>query len=402
MLPACFGGIWIIMTPVFIISEYNPFHTGHGRMIEEIRDRVGDAVIVSVMSAPFVQHGEPALFPPDVRAKAAVCGGADLVLSLPFPYCASGARFFATAGVRIAAEFSSLHPVIAFGSECGDLDLLCRIAEESEKLRLFERNGEDRPDIPYPEYLFSAVKENLGEEAALELKKPNNILGVEYLASVMREGADITALTVKRAGGQHDGGAGICSSALRSSFCSGDEETFYGGMTSDAAAVFREAVKEGTYSLGWDGLSDAVLGILRMFPDEDPDRFADAGGGLGGRILAAAGQASSVGELFGLCATKRYTNARIRRAVLSMVTGVTEEDLKMPPEFVNVLALNSAGRNVLGEYGGDLELITRPSGTDGRTRLKTLYLKAMSLYDLSLKKRRGSRDFMKKSPFTDF
>lgn len=390
------------MTPVFIISEYNPFHTGHGRMIEEIRDRVGDAVIVSVMSAPFVQHGEPALFPPDVRAKAAVCGGADLVLSLPFPYCAAGARFFAAAGVRVAAAFASLRPVIAFGSECGDLDLLRRIAEESEKLRLFEKNGEERPDVPYPEYLSRAVGESLGEKAALELKKPNNILGVEYLAALMRECPGISALTVKRTGGRHDADAGICSSALRNSFYSGNEEAFYSGLPPLSAEVFREAVKEDRYSLGWDGLSDAVLGILRMFPDADSDRYADAGGGLGSRILAAAGQASSVGELFELCATKRYTNARIRRAVLSMAAGVTEEDLKTPPEFVNVLALNTAGRAVLGEYGGDLAIVTRPAGTDGGTRLRTLYLKAMSLYDLSLKKRRGSRDFMRKTPFTDF
>ena len=145
-----------------------------------------------------------------------------------------------------------------------------------------------------------------------------------------------------------------------------------------------------------------MLGILRMYDGADPDIYADAGGGLGGRIVSAAGQASSAGELFGLCATKRYTNARIRRAVLSIVTGVTENDLKAPPEFVSVLALNSAGRRILGEYAGDLEIITRPSGTDGGTRQKTLYLKAMSLYDLSLKKRRGSRDFMRKNPFIKF
>ena len=385
------------MTPVFVISEFNPFHTGHKKLIDEIKNAVDDAAVVSVLSAPFVQYGGPALLPADVRAKAAVLEGADLVLTLPFPYCVSGARFFATAGVRIASAFSSLSPVLAFGSECGDLELIRRIAQETEREKLFEKSRENDPEIPYAKYLSSAVSERFGEKAAEESGKPNNILGIEYLSAIMREGAGITAMTVKRTDAPDPDR--VCSSALREAFYSGDSDRFYRGIPERAAGVFEKAVSEEYFSLGWEGISDAALGTLRMSGEKDPGRFAGAGGGLGERIMYAASRAADIGELFKLCATKRYTNARIRRAVVSMVTGVTEDDIRRPPEYVNVLALSSNGRNILNGYDGSLRIMTKPSETGGESRQGELTLKAMALYDLSLKRRLGSAEFMKRSPF---
>ena len=67
-----------------IICEYNPFHRGHLLQIEKTREMIGtDGAIVCLMSGFYVQRGEPALFPPAVRAEAAVRSGADLVLELP-------------------------------------------------------------------------------------------------------------------------------------------------------------------------------------------------------------------------------------------------------------------------------------------------------------------------------
>ena len=56
-----------------IISEYNPFHTGHAHQIVQTRTRLGeDTAIVCVMSGNFVQRGEPAVFAKHARAEAAV------------------------------------------------------------------------------------------------------------------------------------------------------------------------------------------------------------------------------------------------------------------------------------------------------------------------------------------
>ena len=44
-----------------IVAEYNPFHNGHARLIEQTRARLGaDCPVVCVMSGDFVQRGSPA------------------------------------------------------------------------------------------------------------------------------------------------------------------------------------------------------------------------------------------------------------------------------------------------------------------------------------------------------
>ena len=70
-----------------IICEYNPFHAGHAYMVGEVRRALGaDVTIAAVMGGIFSQRGEPYIAPPTYRAAAAVAGGCDLVLELPYPY----------------------------------------------------------------------------------------------------------------------------------------------------------------------------------------------------------------------------------------------------------------------------------------------------------------------------
>ena len=74
-----------------IVCEYNPFHAGHRYLIDACRGALGaDSAVVCVMSGDFVQRGEAAAFAKHDRARAAVAGGADLVIELPLPWCMAG------------------------------------------------------------------------------------------------------------------------------------------------------------------------------------------------------------------------------------------------------------------------------------------------------------------------
>ena len=78
------------MKNVAIISEYNPFHTGHKYQIEAIREEFGrDTRIIAIMSGNFTQRGELAIIDKYTRAECAVRSGVNLVLELPFPYSCS-------------------------------------------------------------------------------------------------------------------------------------------------------------------------------------------------------------------------------------------------------------------------------------------------------------------------
>ena len=85
-----------------IVAEYNPFHNGHARLIEQTRARLGaDCPVVCVMSGDFVQRGSPAVYSKFARAEAAARCGADLVLELPVLWAMATAERFAEGGVGI-------------------------------------------------------------------------------------------------------------------------------------------------------------------------------------------------------------------------------------------------------------------------------------------------------------
>ena len=70
------------MKTAAIICEYNPFHNGHKYHIEQTRLQHGATHIVCVMSGNFTQRGDVALADKYARARAALMGGADLVVEL--------------------------------------------------------------------------------------------------------------------------------------------------------------------------------------------------------------------------------------------------------------------------------------------------------------------------------
>ena len=79
------------------------------------------------MSGDFVQRGAPAIAPKHLRAKAALLGGASLILELPVLFSCGSAELFARGAVSI---FNSLGCIsyLCFGSECGDIKKLNRLA----------------------------------------------------------------------------------------------------------------------------------------------------------------------------------------------------------------------------------------------------------------------------------
>ena len=119
------------MKTVAIISEYNPFHTGHEHQLKSIRRDFGeDTRIIAIMSGNYTQRAETAVLDKYLRAECAVLCGVDLVLELPFPYSSSSAEFFARSGVHIADSIGVVD-FLSFGSECGDIESLKRTASIS-------------------------------------------------------------------------------------------------------------------------------------------------------------------------------------------------------------------------------------------------------------------------------
>ncbi len=354
-----------------IICEYNPFHAGHAYMVGEVRRALGaEVTVAAVMGGIFSQRGEPYIAPPHVRAAAAVAGGCDLVLELPYPYSAARAADFARAGVEIAAAIGA--DVLAFGSEVGDLAALdvrrARLDSAELRARAAALAAADRA-LGLTRATALAYAERYGEE---DLAAPNDILAVEYLRALARIGRKIEPLVIPRVGAYHGGAGGFPSaSELRRGFAAHGIAAFTGGMPDGALAAYRAADDAGLCPADAERLAPAVLLRLaalaadrtapeRLAADRTaPERLAGDRAALE-RLLAAAPAAHTLAELFGAAASKRTTAASLRRAALYALLGTTADEIAAPVAYTRLLAANARGCAALGGARGGF-VLTKPA-----------------------------------------
>ena len=327
-----------------IVCEYNPFHSGHAYQISEIRRLLGeDTAIVCAMSGDFVQRGEAAAYSKHDRARAAVMGGADLVLELPLPWSIASAEGFARGGVGMLAA-TGVMTHLAFGSECGDTDVLTEIAglllrpELDELIREALTSG-----LPYAAARQRALERFTGRTFP-QLERPNDILAVEYLKALRVLGVSAEPLAIRRRGTAHDSGeAGpiVSASLLRKKLRAGES------LAQWIPASALHALEQGKGPADRERLDIAVLSRLRFLPETAFAALPDVGEGLYHRVFRAVRAAATVEEAAAAAATKRYPTARIRRILLCAALGVRAGDSGGVPPYLRVLAANESGLAVL-------------------------------------------------------
>ena len=350
------------MPVIGIIAEYNLFHLGHAYQIQAARRAIGaDSAVIAVMSGNFVQRGEAALLPKHARAEAAVRCGADLVLELPTAWAAATAEVFARGGVSLLAE-TGVVTHLCFGSECGDLERLERLAGCLEGqayqagLRLFLDKG-----MTFAAARQAAVRALLGD-AADSLSQPNDNLAVEYLRAIRTLGAGLTPLAVQRVGAAHDSdeaGEGFASaSAIRRRILAG--EPWERLVPPESAAVLRREMDAGRAPVSAAACERLILARLRAMGEEDFRPYDGGNEGLYHRFYAAVRRASALEELLELAKTKRYTRARLRRLALAAWLGL--EPPGGTPPVLRVLSANSRGCGLLKEMKlrAALPVLTKP------------------------------------------
>jgi predicted nucleotidyltransferase len=294
--------------------------------------------VICLMSGNFVQRGEAAVLPPHARAQMALAAGADLVLELPFPYACGSARYFATAGVRALASVGC--DVLVFGSETADAATLGEGAKKLNDVDFAAKGDARSPDVGDAAAHFAA----LGDTPAA-----NDILALEYARAILAEGAEMEILPVLREGANYNEtalGEGFPSAtALRQKLREGADITpFLPPVIGD---IWESAVAEIAGVADTSRLGTALLARLRA--GDLSDNVADGGGGLLAHLAKAAYRATDYEELCREAATKRYTNGRLRRVMLYLLSGVTREDLLAPPAYLRVLAANENGREYLAK-----------------------------------------------------
>ncbi len=330
-----------------IICECNPFHEGHARLIRAARD--SGARVVALMSGCFVQRGEAAILSPHARAEILLSHGVDLVLELPFPYAAAGAEFFGSAGVEILSRFGVEE--LWFGSECGELATLQRLAEAAESEAFAARYAAmSREKIGTAAAYVTLLGEmtGVGYEAL-----SNDLLALSYLRAIRRQSSSMRPVTIPRVGsGYRDAelGEGIPSAtALRRAWREEGMAAILPHLPEGSPAILQRETDAGCAPASLALAERAVLHTLRSMKPEEVEAIAELSGGLGARLCHAAEEAASLSELLQLSATKKYPDARLRRGILMAMTDTRPDDLRASPAYVRLLGATATGCALLAE-----------------------------------------------------
>lgn len=325
---------------VGIVCEYNPFHLGHRKQIDSIREKFGAKTgIICAMSGNYVQRGHPAVFDKTIRAEAAIRCGADLVVELPVTTSLSSAEGFAAGGVAV---LSRLCDGLCFGAETADLRQLLGTAEAllSEDFpKLLRRELDSGRSFPAAR---QAALEKMGLPGAI-LKSPNNILAVEYCKAILRQSSPMQPLPIFREGSYHAKEADFenpSATSLRIRLQNGLEISEY--LPEPAGRVFAGAPIH-TLEAG----QRAVLSRLRTMEDAEFEALPFGAEGLWRKLMRESRTQATLEAIAAAVKSKRYTRSRIDRMILCAFLGITAPMLEAEIPYVLVLAFNDRGREIL-------------------------------------------------------
>ncbi len=286
-----------------VICEFDPFHNGHARLLKLLREQTGCDGIVCAMSGSFTQRGEAAIVSKWARAEMALRCGADMVFELPALFAVRDAAHFARGGVQLLAALGV--EWLGFGSESGDLRPLMAAADEepdAQALRAGLARGES----------FARARG--------AILPPNDTLAVEYLRAL--RGTNVRPVTVRReGGGYHDAALGTLASAtaIREALRAGKDVS--DAMPHAAHEILTQEIARGAFQPP-GALDRVMLARLRLMGAEGIERIPEVSEGLENRLLRATQDCGSRQAALGAAKCKRYTWARLSRAMTQGMLGM--------------------------------------------------------------------------------
>lgn len=298
-----------------IVAEFNPLHSGHKYLIECAREMAdgSNGEVVCVMSEFFTQRGEVAIVDGYTRAEEAVRCGCDLVIALPYLGSVAYGDDFAKKSIEILSGTGITH--LIFGTENADMGIFEEIYAKQqntsqEKYKKLIKNG----------FNFAKINSFL---YGLEKNNPNFSLAYSYYKAIQDMGLDIQMIPIKREGqGLNSSNVieqkHLSATAIRRNL--EDErigkylsKEMFSALKKDKIASEEELFPYLKYKI----LSLGKTGIGEIY---------DVSEGLENRIYEAALKARSYSGLVNLIATKRYSNKKIQRVLLHILTNTTKED----------------------------------------------------------------------------
>lgn len=319
-----------------VIAEYNPFHNGHFYQLDTIRKTFDADFVIIVMSGDFVQRGEPAIIDKYVRCRMALTCGADAVFELPVYFSLGSAEYFAQGAVSLLDKLGVVD-MLHFGSECGDIRLLCDcadvIANESDKYRqtlhVHLKEGKSFP-LARSEAI-KAIFPSYKKETSDIFSSPNNILALEYIKALKQRKSLITPLTLNRKGADFHSDTFTNNTFASANAIRKSLSDAHSNPLSDLKKYIPNACLEvlnNNTLLFPNDFSQVLLYKLLQIADFGGgfSHFYDVGNEFSNIITSNVTKFSSFKAFAHLCKSKNFTYTRICRALMHILLDMTQEN----------------------------------------------------------------------------
>lgn len=400
------------MRVVGIVCEYNPFHTGHKRQIDVLREN-GAELIVCAMSGNFSERGELTVADKYTRAESAVKCGADVVVELPFPFSSFSAEGFARAGVHILSRLGC--DTLSFGSENANKELLTRAAETVLSEDFIRSYTEATKNQGAAKSYFDLLAAHIGEDTVL---LSNDILAISYISAIERANLNMEIFPIRREGAAYTEsqlGEDFPSATAIREAVKNSEEGFLAlsdkHLPQETLEVLKSAQNGGYAPVFTESIGSDILSFFKLMSPEDiiaraikksggGTSVCEDGCGIAERLCNCAKRAASFEEFVGSAYNSRYTDARINRVILFSILGVSDIFAKSVPDHTVLLGASEKGRKYLSTIRKtiDFPIVTKPA--DAREGTLTDIIRfSDSLYSSAMPKGVSFDYFMKKHPF---
>ena len=358
------------MSRIGIVAEFNPFHTGHKYIIDYAKNELKADSVVIALGNEFTQRGGLAVLDRYSRAECAIDAGADLVIGMPAIASVSSAEIFAECGVCLLHACGCERIVCGYEgvSESEDSQFACTSSGVSA-IKDIARVLSDEPSeykAVLKKELSSGKSFPAARESALSgffhsdkvhdlVSNPNNILAIEYQKAIIRHGFDIELIPVKRQGtGYNDSendGVFVSASYIRNQINGGNLSAVRNHLTDFSYKALNDACNKNVL------LSDNDLSLplhLALLSHDDYRDFLDVSDDLSDRITKLLPEYTGFSKFTELIKNKSLTASRVRRALIHILLGITDDDLSAfrargSVPYLWVLKTSKTGRSMLKE-----------------------------------------------------
>lgn len=296
-----------------IIAEYNPFHNGHIYQIKWIKQKWPNAKIVVIMSGKYVQRGEMAITSFEQRKKIALEHGVDEVYELDFEYATQAAHIFAHGAIMKAKEQNV--NIIVFGSETNNIDdfyLVANAIYQNEQKYHQLLKEEIKTGISFPRANQLVLEKLINKSFVL----PNDILGLEYVKTIVKENLDIKAICLKRTvsfhGEETQNNITSASNIRKMIFNKNEDYKKYTPM------IFEQEPDR------IENYYEEFQNIVKNSSIEELQNIHLVSEGME-NLFKKHINASTYNEFVSLCNSKRYTSSRIKRVMLYILLQIKKK-----------------------------------------------------------------------------